>query len=199
MAFLPEQFVVPVEWRTKDLWLRVLRPDVTDLDFDALMESRERLRLWSDSTWPSDDFTLQENERDLIEHEREWEAREAFAYTVLDPGGLRCEGCVYITPFVTSMHRRGYDPLAEGAPFAEDAAAVSFWVRDSAMARDLDRQLLAGLREWFQTEWPFSQVIYRINDNQVRDRELFNDAKLVHRDSHSTAMSLLIWHLYTEP
>ncbi|HEX5165799.1 MAG TPA: hypothetical protein VFV93_10420 [Thermomicrobiales bacterium] len=199
MGILPEHAAIPVEWRTQDLWLRVLRPDVTELDFAALMESRERLRLWSDSTWPSDDFTLQENERDLIEHEREWEDREAFAYTVLNSDGRRCEGCVYVTPFASSMRHRGYDPIAQGTPFAEDAAAVSFWVRDSALARDLDRQLLAGLREWFQTEWPLSQVIYRINDNQHHDRQLFEEAGLVHRASHGTSRSPLIWHLYTEP
>ena len=44
MMFYPEGKAVPTEWRTDDLWLRVLRPDVTELDYAALMESRERLR-----------------------------------------------------------------------------------------------------------------------------------------------------------
>jgi hypothetical protein len=199
MAFLPEQFVIPAEWRTKDLWLRVLRSDVTELDYAALMESRERLRQWSDSTWPSDDFTLQENERDLIEHEREWEDREAFAYTVLDPDGLRCEGCVYINSLADSIIGRGHDLRTDGAPLTEDAAVVSFWVRDSALERDLDRQLLAGLNEWFRSEWPFSQLIYRINDNLHRDRELLEGAGFVHSASFPSKLNQLTWHLYAEP
>ena len=59
MEFYPNGAAVPTEWRTKDLWLRVLRPDVTELDYAALMESRVRLRRWSDSSWPADDFTLE--------------------------------------------------------------------------------------------------------------------------------------------
>ncbi len=199
VAFYPYDLPVPTEWRTADLWLRVLRPDVTELDYAALMESRERLRLWSDSTWPADDFTLDENRQDLIEHEREWEAREAFAYTVLNTDGTRCEGCVYINPFATAMLRRGYDPRGTGVAFDDDTAVVSFWVRDSALATDLDRQLLDGLREWLRDEWQFPQTSFRINDHQQHDRELFAAAGLVQRASHPTKSSALMWHLYTKP
>lgn len=199
MSFFPDDRPVPIEWRTNDLWLRVLRPDVTALDYDALMESRERLRHWSDATWPADDFTIEENRQDLVEHEREWEEREAFAYTVLNPDGSRCEGCVYIRSFATAMRGRGFDPVSTGIQFGEDTAVVSFWVRESALAANLDRQLLAGLREWFRAEWPFSQVIYRINDHQQHDRQLLEDAGLIHRASHPTTSSPLMWHLFTEP
>lgn len=199
MALYPERVPVPAEWRTAHLWLRVLRPDVTELDYAALMESRERLRLWSDSTWPADDFTLEENQRDLIEHEREWEAREAFAYTVLDSGGTRCEGCVYVNPFATAMLRRGYDPRGTAVAIGDDAAVVSFWVRESALAAHLDRELLAGLREWFRAEWQLQEIVFRINDHQQHDRELFEGAGLFHRASHPTQSSALLWHLFTEP
>ncbi|MDQ3548996.1 MAG: hypothetical protein M3439_09270 [Chloroflexota bacterium] len=199
MTFYPERVAVPVEFRTADLWLRVLRPDVTELDYAALMESRERLRLWSDSTWPADDFTLEGNRQDLVEHEQEWEDRDAFAYTVLNPDGSRCEGCVYILSFVNSMRHRGYVPAVDGIQTSDDAAVVSYWVRESALAAGLDRQLLAGLREWFSSAWPFSQVIYRINDHQQHDRQVFEDAGLVHRGSHLSQSSPLMWHLYVEP
>lgn len=197
MAFYPEGKPVPAEWRSADLWLRVLRPDVTVLDYEALMESRKRLRLWSDSTWPADDFTLAENREDLVAHEREWEDREAFAYTVLSPDGSRCEGCVYIDPFANSLRQRGYDPVASGSPFGVDAAVVSFWVRESALVEGLDRQLLEGMLEWFRAEWPLNQMIFRINDHQQRDRELFEEAGLIYRASHPTRSSSLTWHLYT--
>ena len=199
MAFYPEGLAIPREWRTEDLWLRVLRPDVTELDYEALMESRERLRRWSDSTWPADDFTLAENRADLFEHEREWEASEAFAYTVLSPDGNRCEGCVYIDPFLTAMLGRGVDPGAALPDADDETPVVTYWVRETALARGLDRQLLAGLRSWFATEWPFRRAIYRINDHQERDRQLLNEAGLVHLTSHPSRVSPLMWRLYTEP
>ncbi len=163
------------------------------------MESRERLRLWSDSTWPADDFTLEANRDDLIEHEEEWENRKAFAYTVLNPDGTRCEGCVYILQFTRSMRNRGFNPDESIPRFDDYAAVVSFWVRDSALVRQLDRELLTGMRKWFAEDWPFSAVVYRINDNQSHDRELFINAGLDYRSSHATESSPLMWHLYTEP
>lgn len=106
MPFVPSEFNVPAGMQTEHLTLRMLAPDVTQLDYDALMESRVRLRLWSDSSWPADDFTLAENQKDLEEHEREFHAREAFAYTVLRHDDSVCEGCVYVTPLVDRIRSR---------------------------------------------------------------------------------------------
>lgn len=110
MSFVPDDFDIPSGTQTEHLTLRMLAPDVTALDYDALMESRVRLRLWSDGTWPEDDFTLDGNRGDLEEHEREFHAREAFAYTVLSPDEARCEGCIYINPLARFLngqtHRR---------------------------------------------------------------------------------------------
>lgn len=134
MAFYPEGKAVPTEWQTKDLWLRVLRPVVTELDYAALMESRERLRCWSGSPWPAGDFTLDANRDDPIGHEREWGAREAFAYTVLNRDGTRCEGCVYINPLGRRLVHRELERQGTGEQFTGDTPAVTFWVRDSALA-----------------------------------------------------------------
>jgi hypothetical protein len=199
MAFYPEDAAVPVEWRTEDLWLRVLRPDVTELDYAALMESRERLRVWENGSWPADDFTLELNRKDLIRHEREWEAREAFAYTVLNVDGSRCEGCVYIYPFERWLRSGKFERQGGGAQFSDETAAVSFWVRDSALILGLDQQLLAGLREWFRQEWRFDQIVFPITDNLPHDIALAESAGLMRRASHPSLTSTLACHVYTEP
>jgi hypothetical protein len=200
MAFFPEGQAVPTEWRTSDLWLRVLRPDVTELDYDALMESRARLRRWSNSTWPADDFTLESNREDLIGHDREWEDRVAFAYTVLNSDGTRCEGCVYINPLGRWLSHCGFERVGTGEQFDDDTPAVTFWVRDSALAAGLDRQLLGGLREWFSVEWPFSQITYPITDNLLEDMAMAESAGLVRRASHSPRPETsLTCHIYAEP
>ncbi len=199
MALYPDDEAVPTEWRTNDLWLRVLRPDVTELDYAALMESRVRLRRWSVSSWPADDFTLEENRGDLIGHEQEWEAREAFAYTVLNPEGTRCEGCVYMYPLDRWLVHNGFERRGTGDEFADNTPAVTFWVRDSALVAGLDRQLLDGLREWFQQDWTYEQVVYLFTDNLPDDVALVESLGLVRRASHESQSSTLVCHVYSEP
>ena len=199
MSLYPEGEAVPTEWRTDDLWLRVLRPDVTELDYAALMESRVRLRVWEDSSWPADDFTLEENRKDLIRHEREWEAREAFAYTVLNADGTRCDGCVYIYPFERWLRSGKFERQGTGARFIDDTAAVSFWVRDSALAAGLDQRLLVGLREWFRHKWQFERITYPILDSLPHDLALAESAGLIRCASHASLRSALVCHVYSEP
>jgi hypothetical protein len=199
--FYPEGKAVPTEWRTDDLWLRVLRPDVTELDYAALMESRERLRRWSDSTWPADDFTLDENREDLVGHELEWEAREAFTYTVLSSDGSRCEGCVYIYPLGRWLKSGEFEREGDGDQFADETPAVTFWVRDSALARGLDRQLLAGLREWFRRDWPYDRFVFPILENLTDDVSLVEATGLTLQATHApkSATSSIRCYIYSEP
>jgi hypothetical protein len=199
MEFYPNGAAVPTEWRTKDLWLRVLRPDVTELDYAALMESRVRLRRWSDSSWPADDFTLEANREDLVGHDREWEAREAFAYTVLSADGTRCEGCVYIYPLSRLLVHGEFERQGTGDQFTDDTPAVTFWVRDGALAAGLDRQLLDGLREWFRQEWAYEHVVYPILSTLPVDLALVESAGLVRRASLPSLTSSLTCLVYSEP
>src|SRR5207237_9759001 len=94
----PAGAVVPGGTRTARLQLRPLRESDAALDYDAVMESPASLRRWSQTAWPADDFTLALNRSDLERHEREHGSGEAFTFTVLDPGGARCLGCVYLAP-----------------------------------------------------------------------------------------------------
>jgi hypothetical protein len=77
---------------------------------------------------------LGENLSDLEQHQREFVAREAFAYSVLD--GDDVIGCVYIVP-----DRSG----------AADAVVRS-WVRASRAERDAD--LAFEIDQWLRDAWP---------------------------------------------
>ena len=78
----------------------VLEPSVADIDYEVVMSSKERLRnvFREDDQWPSDNMTLEYNMRDLGRHLREFNARQAFAYTVREPEGDGYWGCVYTNP-----------------------------------------------------------------------------------------------------
>ena len=170
MDFYPGSALVPEEKRTSRLFLRPLRATDVELDYDAVMSSAEMLRRWSQSSWPADDFTLSQNLADLQRHEREHHERQAFTFTVLNPQGTRCLGCVYVMPLSPQEL-----PLCPGDAYA---AQVGFWVRTSEVANDLDRHLLASLREWFQTEWAFDRVVFIVSQAEARQATLLVEAGL---------------------
>jgi RimJ/RimL family protein N-acetyltransferase len=165
MAFYPSDKVVPQEKRTSRLTLRPLRATDVEPDYDAVMSSAEMLRRWSQSDWPADGFTLAENLADLQRHELEHDERTAFTYTVLDPQGTRCLGCVYIVPLGHELI-----PLGEGATYPAD---VGFWVRASEQSGHLDEHLLTTLREWFRAEWAFDRIVFKVGTQDPHHAALF--------------------------
>ena len=96
--FVPDDFIVPDGLIHDQFRLDILEPSVVDLDYEAVMSSRQNLRhvFAENDQWPTDDMTFDENLNDLITHGKEFNAREAFAYTVLTLDKARCLGCIYI-------------------------------------------------------------------------------------------------------
>jgi RimJ/RimL family protein N-acetyltransferase len=173
MEFYPAGVPVPEERRTGRLYLRPLRATDVELDYEAVMSSAEMLRRWSQSDWPADDFTLAQNLADLQRHEREHIERTAFTFTVLNPQGTQCLGCVYVVPL-----RPEEIPLCIEAAYAAD---VGFWVRTSELTDALDQHLLATVRDWFQAEWAFDCVLFTISQQEPRQATLFEAAGLEQR------------------
>ncbi len=172
-AFHPAGAPVPVGMRTERLRLRPLRAADAERDYAAVMASAEQLRRWSQSEWPAAGFSLEENRSDLERHEREHAARTAFTFTVLDPAGTTCLGCVYIEAAGPEL-----------APLFEDAAhaaVVGFWVRTSEIRGDLDRDLLAALRPWLSREWRFDRVAWVIVRAETRQAALLKEAGMTER------------------
>lgn len=199
MTFFPADRDVPVELRTEDLVLRMLGPDVVEPDNEAIMEARERLRLWSNSTWPTDDFTLADNMADMQMHEREHLAREAFAYTVLSADESRVEGCCYFRPLGGLLRRREVVSQSTPGPLPADAASIGFWVRDSALPRALDRQLLTGLARWLAQDWPFERAMFLTNATQARDHQNLREMGLPLTATLRSLDDGLEWQLWEIP
>jgi len=86
-------------------------------------------------------------EQDLIDlgwHQKEFQRRRSFAYTVVTPSESEVTGCVYINP----TPKRGYD------------AVIFLWARQSELKGGLETRLYAAVREWVAKEWPFKKVAY---------------------------------------
>ena len=178
MLFYPEGAKVPDGLRTGEFVLEPLRTTHVELDYAALMESKVMLRRWSQSDWPADDFTLEDNYTDLDEHEREHQQRVAFTYTVLNPAATACLGCVYIRPLAPFLEQEDARAAPEGGTYR---ARTAFWVRQSRLADDLDRCLLLALINWFKRDWAFSRVVFFTSAHNERQMQIFAEAGLRQR------------------
>ena len=140
MSWLPDGFEHPLHVDlSSGHHLRPLREADVEIDYAAVMGSRERLwsiygEAWG---WPPETMTFEQDRADLARHERETEAHETFAYAILDDGETELVGCLYVDP-----------PDGPG----EDAV-VSWWVVDAMVGEPLDRALEDFVPRWLADTW----------------------------------------------
>ncbi len=169
MSFTDPNESVPAELRTDEFVLRPIKADDAELDYRAVMETREYLRLWQQSPWPVDDFTVDANREDLVGLEQRHNAHHAFTYTVLNPDGTECLGCVYVFPTsATFLAKSAVTPVGDDE-WSDVDAVIFFWARLSQMEVGMDERLLDALRTWFDTEWKLDGAVY-VTNKQFRDQ-----------------------------
>ncbi|CAN5336666.1 hypothetical protein BH11ACT5_BH11ACT5_08290 [soil metagenome] len=178
MSIIDSDEPIPSELRTAEFVLRPITADDAAIDYAALMETREHLRLWEQSSWPTDDFTVEANREDLVGLEQRHTERRAFTFTVLDPTGTESLGCVYVFPTSASfLAKSAVTPLADD-DWAEVDAVIYFWVRLSEMAKAMDARLLAALRPWFTAEWRAEKPVYVTNEQFIQQADLLSQTDL---------------------
>jgi len=144
VPFVPPNFKVPQTLETLEFRLRMLTVNDVVKDYDAVMTSVDHLKtIWPDDSWP-EGLTIEQNLIDLGWHQKEFQIRQSFAYTMVNLSESRVMGCVYIDP----SWKEGYD------------AVVYLWARQSELAADLENRLFAAVKIWLSSEWPFRKVAY---------------------------------------
>jgi hypothetical protein len=169
---------VPRELRTDEFILRPIVVADTERDYAAVMETREPLRLWRQSTWPEDDFTVEANRADLVDLEERHAAHRAFTYTVLSPDGTTCLGCVYVFPTTATFLASSTVTSVDEDSWADVDAVVFFWVRLPQMATGMDERLLSALRAWFREEWKLEKTVYVTSEQFTQQVDLMNRTDL---------------------
>ena len=154
----------PDELRANEFLLRPIRVSDAELDYEAVMESRQSLRLWEQSSWPEDDFTVEANRGDLRLLERRHAASESFTYTVMDLTETRCLGCVYIFPTDARQFAKYQVTPVGDAHWSRFEVGVYFWVRESRLADGLDSRLLGALEPWFRSQWQIEHFLVVTNE-----------------------------------
>ena len=146
-TFVPDDFEPPVALDGPGFRLEPLTGEHNARDHAAWSGSMEHIHRtpgFQQGNWPHE-MTLDQNLADLIRHDKDFQARRGFTYTVLDPDD-DIVGCVYIYPLAG-------DPTA---------ANVSSWVTDARA--DLDTPLYTAVSEWLERDWPFPRVEYGTRD-----------------------------------
>ena len=178
MVFDNESITIPGGLVTDEFLIRPLSATDVELDYAAVMESREILRKWEQSTWPTDDFTLADNLKDLQRHEREHLNREAFTFTVMNPTETECLGCIYIFPRTVRWLARAKAESVGDTAWEDYEAVILFWIRQSRLAEEMDRRLLDILRPWFEQEWAFDGHLFQTNEQFEQQVLMFEAAGL---------------------
>lgn len=164
MPFENLESEVPESLTTDGFVLRPIAAADAEKDYAAVMESREYLRTWEQSSWPEDDFTVAANRADLENLERRHASRQAFTYTVTNPAGTECLGCVYLMPTNARMFAKtGVTPVGNRR-WDDCEAAVYFWIRESRLAAGTDRVLLDALRTWIARDWSLGGHLFVTNE-----------------------------------
>ncbi|MEM7210684.1 MAG: hypothetical protein AAF479_02145 [Pseudomonadota bacterium] len=138
MRFHPllQSFKIPKDEVLGPYRLGVLGPDDVHEDYEAVIESTDRLKGFMGGTWP-EGLTLEDNRTDLCWHLREFDTQRSFAWIVRDSDGSYL-GCAYVFP-----------------DFAADSATVSVWMRSSCDPDRHEEAFSALLMTWLEgPAWP---------------------------------------------
>lgn len=147
MPWLPADFVHPTQVGVlPGHHLRPIRATDVDLDFPAVMGSRERLwRIYGAAWgWPPPTLTYEQDRADLARHEAEIEAHQSFNYALFDAAETALLGCVYLDP-----------PARAGAD-----AEISWWVVDPLVGTEVAHALDRFVPRWIAQSWPFERPRY---------------------------------------
>ena len=143
---VPADFDVPVVLENQYFRIRTLTVNDVVKDYDAVMSSLDHLQgvFGPNSTWPSKDLSFEQDLIDLGWHQKEFQIRSSFAYTVVSLDEERVVGCIYINP----TNRGNFD------------ASITMWVRADVVEDGYDSALFDTVKKWISEDWPFDNPGY---------------------------------------
>jgi hypothetical protein len=143
--FVPSEFKIPDTLETPQFRARMLTIHDVVKDYDAVMTSIEHLqKMYASTDWPTKELTFEQNLIDLGWHQKEFQRRRSFAYTIVSVDESQVIGCLYINPTI----KGDYD------------ASITMWVRTSMVDKGFDSILFTSVKQWIAKDWPFKKVAY---------------------------------------
>lgn len=141
---VPPDFSPPQLYLGEGFRIVILNSDLQDLDYKSVMESKHMLGDIFLGAWPDDVTSPEANLRHINEHYEDFLNRTGFTYSVLNPEGNECLGCIYIYPSL----KCGFD------------IATYFWVHARLIGTPFEQNFENFLTQWLNSDWPFQNVGY---------------------------------------
>jgi hypothetical protein len=153
---LDKSFVVPLKVEASKFILRALSIHDVVKDYDAVMTSQEHLwrrfgEVWG---WPQKDLSFEQDLVDLAWHQKEFELKNSFAYTVINLDQSKVLGCVYLYPSRTD----------------DIDADVWFWARESEHQFNLEQDIKVFLMGWLSNFWSFNRISLNAENVEITNR-----------------------------
>ncbi|UCG00616.1 MAG: hypothetical protein JSW11_13475 [Candidatus Heimdallarchaeota archaeon] len=198
MKFYPENEIVPEKRQSEAFLIRPLQVSDVELDFQAVISSREKLLKRTAGRWPKPGFTIKENLADLEYHEQQHKKRIEFTFTIMNVMETECLGCIYIHPLVKVLKSSISENDITSLDISDYEAWITFWVTPIAAEQQLDKKVIEELQNWFSKEWAFSKVTLSFGPRpSTHELELVEKAGLKERYSFQTDEgSLIAWELH---
>ncbi len=162
-----EKGIGPADAFTGDGFIvRPLVPSDVVLDHEAVMSSREFLFHWEqDPPYPPEDFTVEDNLKDLQQMDGEHHNGTRYTYTVMNADETQVLGCIYFAPSDDRMYRTAEVTSYDGTDLSSIDATVAFWVRPSTWENGFERTLLDAVLGWLQDDWSLSRPVIMTNES----------------------------------
>lgn len=146
-------YTIPPILTTSTFIARKLCARDNDLDYAAWHSSIDIIRKTRGGNWPTEDMTKEENMIDLSWHQREFEYKSSFAYTVMNLDETECLGCFYIYPFGEGMS-------STIKPDGEYDIEVSWWVTQKMYDKGFYEELETFVKNFVEKTFPDLKVYY---------------------------------------
>lgn len=146
---IPDTFKVPEKLDTPNFRIRKLCARDVYLDYMAVMSSIGIIKQTRGDSWPTSELSFEDDLIDLSWHQREFEHKSSFAFTVMSLDETECFGCLYFYP----------PGFRKEAPEGSDVD-VSFWVTQKGYDKGLYSELYKTIKKWLENDWPFKKPFW---------------------------------------
>lgn len=159
--FIPEDFQPPALITDTYIARKLCAKDVY-LDYIAVMSSIDTIHKVRNSNWPKPTLTIEDDLIDLSWHQREFEFRSSFAYTVMNKEETKCLGCIYLYPTDEKVNdNEKYD------------VEISWWVTTESYGEGFYEVLSQDIKHWIEQKWPFKKVYWSNRELPLNFTEAF--------------------------
>jgi RimJ/RimL family protein N-acetyltransferase len=177
--------------------IRPLTPSDVALDYEAVMASRDFLFHWEqDPPYPSEDFSIADNLKDL---EKMYSAHcdgSRYTYTVMNAAETEALGCIYLIPNEDRMYLTAEVTSHDGTELSTVDATVSFWVRPSTWNDGFERVVLGAVLDWLHHDWSLKRPVIITNEHLHHQIATIEGLGLTRRFDYDRNKDMYTSHAY---